>query len=88
MGEVPGDGHGSRRGCVSRISIVRALENLLGLPYPSCAAEEQEYEGDYDEDAPACHDCMRFGEVYVCGGWSYVQGFTMGRVAGAEGGEE
>jgi hypothetical protein len=58
------------------------------LPYPSCAAEEQEYEGDYDEDAPAGHCCMRFGVMFVVGramckgspwgGWS-VQKVSTGR---------
>lgn len=40
--------------------------DVLDLPYPSCAAEEEQYEGDDDKDAPAGHVGLCFGGC-ACG---------------------
>ena len=82
---VPGDGRGSRRGWSLGQLMKGWSQGSRSLPYPSCAAEEQEDEGDYHEDAPAGHCCMRFELVYVLGG-AMCKGSPWGVrvVAGAE----
>jgi hypothetical protein len=42
--------------------------NGLDSPYPSCASEEEQYEGDDDEDAPAGHVGLCFWGLCLVGG--------------------